>query len=215
MLAELRRAIACDLHDEVGSGLGSIAILAELLAEDDLTEEQRRAVAAEIAAASRQLADSLGDIVWSLRREAGTVGDVVARLRERANGLFARSGAAVSIEVAREVADAPLAPDMRRAVQLIAQEALHNAAKHARATRVQVCIVRVGPDLVISVADDGRGFTGVAQSPSGVGLGSMARRAASIGAELSLESKPGKGTRIILRCPNLGTTASTTLEAAH
>jgi signal transduction histidine kinase len=81
----------------------------------------------------------------------------------------------------------------------IGQEALHNVVKHARASKASVRLARDNGSFVLEVADNGVGFETGHSFPGHMGLVSMSERAQSIGAELQVESAPGKGTRVKLR----------------
>ena len=82
----------------------------------------------------------------------------------------------------------------------IAQEALNNVVKHARATRVDVMLDSRDGSVVMVIEDDGLGFDPEEREPAeGVGLAGMRRRAALIGATLQIESAPGDGATIYLR----------------
>jgi two-component system sensor histidine kinase UhpB len=95
----------------------------------------------------------------------------------------------------------PLQPDEEIAVYRIAQEALANVARHAKATQVEVDL-RTGEDGVeLTVRDDGLGFEPDRAGRSGLGLGGMAERARLVGGELTIESRPGAGTELCLRVP--------------
>jgi two-component system sensor histidine kinase UhpB len=100
--------------------------------------------------------------------------------------------------VAGEVApqpwlDAPKALHLLRVVQ----EALANAVRHAGATRVLLKVEAQGAGVAVSVSDDGRGFD-AASGGGGLGLASMRRRAALLGATLSVGPGPRAGTEVRL-----------------
>ena len=85
----------------------------------------------------------------------------------------------------------------------VAQEALNNVAKHAHATRADILLSSRDGHVVLVIEDDGAGFdvSDDGGSGEGVGLASMHERAALVGATLQVESTPGKGTSVFLRCP--------------
>lgn len=198
-----RSTIARDLHDELGSGLGSIAILAELVADGDLPADDRRALAERVRRTAHELSASLDEIVWSLRSAPGTLGDLVGRLRERAASVFASDDVELRLALPAELPALALDGHVQRNVRLIVHEALHNAARHARATAVELGLAVDGERVRVWVADDGVGLDAACASRErpgrgGVGLDSMARRARSIGARMRLSSIPGRGTRLEL-----------------
>jgi signal transduction histidine kinase len=201
-LERQRTQIALDLHDEMGSGLGSIGILSGVLGGPDVTADEARRLATKIAEISGELGASLSDIVWSLRPRAGTLEEVAARLAEHGRRLFAGNGRRFETRLPDRWPDVPLNPASVRAVLLIGLEALHNAARHAAARQVTLAVAerRDGWDLIVE--DDGRGLAQNGEEGgggSGLGLDSMRRRAAEIGATIAWEGREGGGTRVTLR----------------
>jgi signal transduction histidine kinase len=197
-LERQRTRIAMDLHDEVGSGLGTISVLAGLVAQKDLPPERRSEFASRIAAVSRELSQALGDIVWSLRPGSGTLSAAWTQIVDRARPLFASGAPRLAIEAPDALPDLPLSVVARRSLFLIAVEALHNAARHSGATEVTLGLARDGSDWLLSVADDGRGIA--AASPSGrrgLGLDGMRARAADMNATIRWDQDAG--TRVTVR----------------
>ena len=78
-----------DLHDEIGSGLGSIGILSGLLRDDGVERAERRRMASEIATTSRELGTALSQIVWSLSTRTSTLESLAGRITELGRRLFA------------------------------------------------------------------------------------------------------------------------------
>jgi signal transduction histidine kinase len=87
-----------------------------------------------------------------------------------------------------------------QALYRIAQETLANAARHSHASRVNIALLYDTINVSLSIEDDGCGFD-TAQKPKGVGLRSIKERAESIGGQITIESIPGKGTRIEATIP--------------
>ena len=102
----------------------------------------------------------------------------------------------ISLELGEGFPSAPLGHTGTDLLRII-QEALTNARRHSEAKRVSVSLEMDGGDLLVEVADDGRGFG--PETPPGVGLGSMRERAALIGGELEIESEVERGTTVRLR----------------
>jgi signal transduction histidine kinase/ligand-binding sensor domain-containing protein len=196
-LERQRSRIAMDLHDEMGSALGSIGILAELAGDDHVEDGERRRIAGNIAETAEELSDSLGDIVWSLRERSATIDALVAHVRERANRMFsARTDLAFVVPATLPPTQVSLA--VRSNVSRIAFEALHNAAKHASASRVVVAFEHVGARWRMTIEDDGVGLSAGHKDATGLGLASMRKRADEIGASLVVERVPAGGTRVAL-----------------
>ncbi|HEV8324362.1 MAG TPA: two-component regulator propeller domain-containing protein [Myxococcota bacterium] len=203
-LERQRARIAMDLHDEMGSGLGSIALLGSMAADGDVPDGERRSHAARIAETATELGRALGDIVWSLRARSGTLQALADQLLARGGALFPGGGADLVADLPEAWPPLQLTLPVRRNLQLIALEALHNAARHASAKRVVLGLAPAGlRRWRLWVHDDGSGFDvaaadagAEARATGGLGLGSMRKRAEEIGAHLGVDSRPGGGTRV-------------------
>lgn len=194
-----RTRIAMDLHDEVGSGLGSITLLAGLAADEGVPDEERRSVATEAARIAQDLTGALGDIVSALGKDAGSPAALFAWLAERGGRLFDPEQARFDVEAPVEYPDTSFSVAVRREVKQIVLEALHNAARHAAPSRVVLRVVP-GPTWQVEVEDDGRGLDApTTRAGTGLGRRGMAARAARIGAQIAWTSPPGGGTRVTLR----------------
>jgi signal transduction histidine kinase len=190
-LARLRQRIASDLHDEIGSNLGSISLLAQLAGEHGQNGE--RSDLTEIQRIAQETAESMRDIVWLIKPGARAAADLVARMREVAASLLA------DLEWRFEAEDisGPFTLEFERQVLLLYKEALHNIRKHSHACRVGIRLVQRSADFRLVIADDGAGFDPSLPS-TGHGLASMQHRAGLLGATLAVESKPAAGTRLEL-----------------
>ena len=95
-----------------------------------------------------------------------------------------------------------VAPEVALSVYRIAQEALGNVAKHSGSRKAQVTVLGTGDGLQISVTDGGAGFdVKRAKGKAGLGLISMEERSRSLKGRFSVESKPGKGTKLEVYFP--------------
>jgi signal transduction histidine kinase len=193
-----RARIAMDLHDELGSGLGSLAILADLAADDDVDAATRAEVAGRAAATARSLGDALSDIVWTLRRDAGSAESLARSLAERGARLFPGTGARFVTDTSGPWPSDRLSLQVYRNVQLVAVEALHNAARHAAASVVQLRLEPGRPWRLV-VEDDGVGLGDRIPAGTGTGLASMHARAGAIHGRLSVLPREGGGTIVELR----------------
>jgi signal transduction histidine kinase len=199
-LERIRSRIATDLHDDIGSGLSLVAILAEVVrqraggtrSDPDLGQPLTR-----IAETSRALVDSMDDIVWAINPEHDTVSDFVQHVRRFSGDVLGSGEIDLVFETPETLPDAPLGPDVRREVFLILKESVTNIAKHAGATRVEIDFAYSRHHLHLRVSDNGRGFD-VAGDSDGDGLVSMRRRVAALGGRLAIQSTPGQGTTIAL-----------------
>jgi len=199
-LERQRTRIAMDLHDQIGSGLGSIGILSSVAASQTISHNQREEMTKRITETADELGASLTDIVWSLRTEAITIETLAFHLTRRAGSLFADDNTRFITEFPDDWPSINLSLAAKRNVLLIAMESLHNAAKYARAEKVTLHFGPVdGRNWLMRIADDGCGLSNDASdSGSGMGMQTMQRRAKEIGAKLSITSLDGRGTIVSL-----------------
>jgi ligand-binding sensor domain-containing protein len=198
-LERQRSRIAMDLHDQMGSGLGSIGILSGLAAQDNLEGVSRRDLAEKIAATAGELGNSLSEIVWALRPEAVTLEAFAYHVAERGGRLFPTNVPAFATEFPSRWPRVELSLAVRRNLLLIAAEALHNAARHSEAETVKLGIAPIrGKHWRLWISDDGCGLSNEHAPSSGsrIGLTSMQRRAEEIGATISWSTTNGQGTTL-------------------
>lgn len=198
-LERQRTAIAMDLHDELGAGLGSIGILAGVASRPDVTDAERRDFAGRIAATASELGGKLTDIVGALRSGRVTLGVLAADLAERAARLVPGPEPTLKMDYPDQWPDGELDPAVRHDLRLIALEAVHNAVRHAEASTITLGLQPAGRHWRMWVKDDGIGFDPNGDAaPKGTGLGQRAlrRRAERIRAALRVESAPGRGTTV-------------------
>jgi ligand-binding sensor domain-containing protein/signal transduction histidine kinase len=198
-LEAIRRQIATDLHDEMGAGLSQVAILSEVARRD--APAASGDLLGEIAQLARDMRESMADIVWSIDPRKDRLEDLVRRMRQLAFNLLERDGLRVEFVAPpdQELGGIVLSPDRRRHLLLVFKEAIHNVARHARATVVRVRLDLRPGALRLSVEDNGRGFDPEA-ARDGHGLGSLRDRAAQLSGNLHLTSQPGHGTVLTVDC---------------
>jgi signal transduction histidine kinase/ligand-binding sensor domain-containing protein len=202
-LERQRLRIAMDLHDEVGSGLGSIGILAGLAADERLPEERRRELAARISETATELGAALGDIVRSLHHGVDTAEAFANRLAGRARRLVPGPVPRLQVFLPAAWPEARFDAGEQRQVQAIVTEALHNAVRHAGARTIALTVAVDGGGWYFRVDDDGRG-PGAEGASEGHGLRNMQERARTLGATLRWGAGPDGGTRVELALPDEG-----------
>lgn len=202
---QTRRRIADDLHDDVGSRVSSIALAVELAAlSPDLADAERSRLAAT-ATAARTLVADLRDVIWVIDSGSDALADLVERIGQVSRRMLQGIPHSVVVVPGGDaVPDVELALEARRDVLMVVKEALHNALRHAGATRIEVEVRARAGELSVEVRDDGRGLppdAGGAERPTGRGLKTMRERAHRLGGRLTMESAPGAGTRVLLVVP--------------
>jgi signal transduction histidine kinase len=199
---EERQRLARELHDAVTQTLFSASLISE--AVPDLWEsdqEEGRALLAELRQLSRGALAEMRTLLLELRPAALVESNLRDLLRQLGEAAAGRTGVPVTVAVDDLC---PLPEEVHVSLYRIAQEALNNVVKHARASQVEV-LLRCpdsddqGPGLVqieLTIADDGRGFEATQIPPDRLGLGIIRERTQAIGANLELQTQPGQGTRI-------------------
>ena len=197
-LHQVRSRIAADLHDEMGLSLARVAILADVAGRnngDTSTAETLK----EIGGTARDLVDATSDMAWALDPRHDTVAALITRLRRLAGEVAEGFGATFTLD-SDPLDGVPMESEARRHLFLILKEAIRNACRHGRPNHLKLTVRHRGNRLFITLEDDGVGFD--PETPrDGQGLTSMERRAAEMGAEFSVHSVPGRGSRVHLEIP--------------
>lgn len=195
-LDTLRNRLSRDLHDDLGSALGAIALNGALAAQAADPERMRQALT-HISEEARGTGARVRDLVWALHPGADTLDETLARMRRFAAGLLEDAGAELRFDTAPNTEALRLDQETRRHFYLFFKEVVHNIAKHAGANQVQVDIRLERKRLHLVVQDDGRGFEPAAVR-RGNGLNNLAARAELLGGKYRLDTRPGQGTRVEL-----------------
>jgi two-component sensor histidine kinase len=198
-VANLRTRIATDLHDDIGAGLSQIAILSEVAQRPtDGVESREPPPLSDIAGISRELVDSMSDIVWAINPDHDRVSNLVHRMRRFATDVLGGQRIALAFESSVADDDLKVNADVRRQLYLIFKEGVNNIARHSGASRVEVELDSGKDGIRLRLCDDGEGFDPAdpAAEQHGHGLVNMRRRAAAMGGNVDLESAPGRGTSL-------------------
>jgi signal transduction histidine kinase len=138
-------------------------------------------------------------LIFALRPEALETEGLVGALNRQIEAVRARHGIAAPT-IAGAEPELPVA--VKQALHRIAQEALFNTVRHARARHVDVHLEADGGSVVLEIADDGVGFDPNGGFPGHLGLRSMHERALEVGGSLEVVSARGSGTRVVVRVPS-------------
>jgi signal transduction histidine kinase len=196
---EERRRLRRDLHDDLGPTLAATAMKLEST-RDLVARDPDAAVAALDVAAERLRASVAGvrRIVDDLRPPSLDGLGLAGALREQLDQFGDSIDLCLDVRVPEELLRSlPAAVDV--AAYRITSEAVTNAVRHARPTRVDVVLEVVDHELALTVTDDGSGMS--ADARAGVGLESVHHRAAEVGGTCAIHSRPGAGTVLAARLP--------------
>jgi two-component system sensor histidine kinase DevS len=199
---EERDRIAMDLHDGIIQSIYAVGLTLEYV--DLLMEEQPPAARERLKQSITGLNEVIRDIrnyILDLRPQRFKSKNLIAGLNDLVRAFKANTFMATEVQ-ASDRADGDLTPDQSTGLFHIAQEALANIAKHAKARSVIISLQRDTLAVTLFVQDDGRGFDlPNVQSYTGHGLQNMQERAKTLGAEFKVISAVGKGTKIEVKLP--------------
>ena len=205
---EERHRLARDLHDSIKQQIFAIqtaAATAEMRLSGDRSGVGE--ALSLVRSAAREAMTEMESMLDQLRAAPLDSAGLVAALRKQCEAVGFRTGAVVSFIAETIPPDSAIGPGARPAVLRVAQEALANVARHARATAVTVTLGSSGDDLTLIVADNGGGFDRGGPS-TGMGLRNMQTRAADVDGRCTVTSAPGRGTIVSLTVPALAPDAS-------
>lgn len=193
-----RNRISSDLHDDIGSGLTEIAIFSSVGKQIQQPEESMK-LFSRISVASAGLLDNISEIVWTLNSSNDSLGNLIAYIREYTSDFCDKHQFDCSIDIPGDIPDRKISAFARRNIFLIVKEGLTNSLKHAACNKIEVKIELWNTDLLITLADNGKGFGYDSESLRRSGLSNMKRRMTEIGGSIQISAS--KGTIICIRYP--------------
>ncbi len=201
-VAAERNRLARELHDAVTQSLFSASLIAEVLPavwERDV-QEGRRGLR-ELRRLTQGALSEMRTLLLELRPAGLTEEKLSVLIRRLADATAARTRTRVAATVSGECT---LSSEVHIALYRIAQEALNNISKHARASHASVSLLCEQERITLQISDDGQGFDPETIAPHHIGMEIMRERAEAIGARFEIESQPGQGTRITVIWPESG-----------
>jgi len=199
-LERVRTHIATDLHDDIGSSLSQIAVLSEVVRRQVDGAAEVSQPLSTIASTSRELVDSMSDIVWAINPHRDNLADLAQRMRRFASDLFTANDIDFRFNACDTERAIRLDADVRRQLFLVFKESIHNIVRHSQCSRVEVDLRMDKHTITLTLKDDGKGFN-THQACHGHGLSSMTQRAKSLNAVFEVSSQPGSGTMVSLNVP--------------
>ncbi len=194
----IRKRIASDLHDDIGSNLGCISLIART-ARRDLTRlhgpEEIADDLNEMESIARESSLAIRDIVWLLERRQDSIGDLVQRMRETANRLLREIHYTVDCNTSKTASRLSL--DAKRHLFLFYKEAIHNVLKHSKASNVSIRLWDENDKLALEIIDNG---VGIPAQPTGelLTVSKLEDRARVLDGTIEIQSAKESGTRIFL-----------------
>jgi signal transduction histidine kinase len=196
----IRIRIATDLHDDIGSSLSQVAILSEVVRHHvGESNSEIEAPLSRIGVISRELVDSMSDIVWSINPAKDKLYFLTQRMREFASDMLMARNIQFEFKTSNLEYETRIGAEVRRQVFLIFKECVHNAIRHANCNRIEIDVFAGGERLIVRVRDNGAGFEPTT-AVNGHGFASMRDRAKRLGAKIEVTTG-GAGTAVNLYVP--------------
>ena len=192
---EERTRLARDLHDSITQALFAAAMKAEALTRDQDIPARSVGTVEEVRRLTRAALAEMRALLLELRSQSPADVPIDQLLRNVAEATEGRARIVVDVSLRGE---GQLPRELHTAIYRVAQEALNNVARHAKATQASVQLVLQPERVCLLVHDNGCGFEPGPQTPTHFGLRSMRERAAEVGAELRIVSAPDEGTLVTL-----------------
>lgn len=201
-----RMRIARDMHDEMGSKLTKISFLSEHVQMDALPPGPALEKIQSIAQTSRDLLQTMDEIVWVVNPRNDTLENLVNYLSHYAAEYFQNTSIECEMRLPPEIPQHPVSSEVRHNLFLTFEETLNNILKHSGATRVRVAMDFNTHEFEIKVSDNGRGFDaaalladGAAGGRRGNGLFNMRQRLATLGGSFSVAGNDAGGTTVAMQ----------------
>lgn len=211
-----RERLAGDLHDAVTQSIYSLSLFAEAgrrkasLGQIERVQEYLELLGETAQQAMKQMRLLLYELRPNVLEQIGLLG----ALQQRLDAVERPAGIAASLEVAGPFR---LPAAVEEGLYRIAQEALNNALRHSSASSVQVRLLMDGDVVMLEIVDDGVGFVLPQEiEPTSIGIIHMQERAATLNADLAIETSPGMGTRVIatVLVPGIGGAVGNDINSA-
>jgi signal transduction histidine kinase/ligand-binding sensor domain-containing protein len=200
---ELERArIARDIHDDLGATLTHIVMLSDSTSELAPSPAGSLGKIHQVALAMTQTMD---EIVWAVNPHHDRFDQLAMYIDAYAQEYLDASGLQSCVDFPDPLPHQPISAQVRHNLFLAFKEALNNLVRHAGARQVRICLT-VQPDgFSLSVEDDGAGFSvdasAAPRADTGNGLANMRARLTAVGGHCSVDSVPGRGTRVVFELP--------------
>ncbi|MDB5013383.1 MAG: hypothetical protein JWQ25_1585 [Daejeonella sp.] len=191
-----RVRIAKDVHDDIGSGLSKITLMAQLANNRMRASGIAGLEINNISQISKDLVENMRDLIWVLNPENSTLDNLIARIREYCSDYLEGLEVAADFDIQDEVPYLKISQQAQRNIFLTIKEALHNCIKHADCRKISIRLSFIDSLLSINIADSGNGFGLNELSRKGNGLRNMQQRIESIGGKFQINSTPGTGTNV-------------------
>lgn len=199
---KVKDRIARDLHDDIAASMSGIRILSKVAHQQFAHKVPEAAPLLEqISKSAQSTLESISDLIWAVKPHPDYLNDMADRMREYAQKFLDARDIDYQLNIPRNLPVMEMDIEARRNAYLIFKEAINNAMKHSECTQMDISLLADREKMTLIVSDNGVGFDVAEKISSGVGLGSMKKRATDIGGALEIISSLGQGTKVTFSLP--------------
>jgi signal transduction histidine kinase len=201
-----RTRIARDIHDDLGTSLTRVSLLSQSLRSAVPPDSPAAENLEQVIHTSQEMTRAMEEIVWAVDPSHDSLDSVANYLGRFAQDFLSAAGMRCRLDLPVQLPSQPISAEVRHNLFLAFKEVLNNVVRHAGAREVNVALSVEAKRFVLSVADDGKGFSPAPASSSpptrgGHGLANIRNRLAQIGGLAEVSSTPGRGTQVRLSVP--------------
>ncbi|HEX7652419.1 MAG TPA: ATP-binding protein, partial [Verrucomicrobiae bacterium] len=201
LLEQERTRIAKDMHDQLGTSVTLVGLLAELTKKELANPAKAAHLANQICQRALELGRTLDEIVWAVNPKNDSLDKFCDYMAVHAQELFQLTEVLCRVDLPPELPGIPLTAEVRHNLFLATKEALNNAVRHANAREVWIRFKLDGPNFILRITDNGQGFTPKDKPANRNGLENMHKRLAEAGGQCQIDSQPGAGTEVKFTLP--------------
>lgn len=191
---EERNRISAELHDDLGGGLSTIRLMAEMVSKAHLNVDMRHLEF--ISEKSQELIENMNEIIWSLNNKTDSLAGMIAHIRQYAFKYLEHTAIELNFNATMQAGDIQISAMIRRQLFLLLKESLHNILKHSGASHVKIN-ADCTDHLLLKISDNGKGIA--SDAVNGNGLINMQKRISKLNGTISIYADAG--TTIILQVP--------------
>jgi signal transduction histidine kinase/ligand-binding sensor domain-containing protein len=199
-MEKIRNKIARDLHDDIGSALGSISFYSETAIKnlDASKAKEASIILQKMGSTSREMIENMHDIVWTVNPQNDDPNKLIERIHNFAKEVCSSNNIKLQFDASRLNLQKNLSMDVRKNIYLILKEGVYNAVKYSHSEEITIRFSTEHGKNILEITDKGVGFDPASKLFGGNGLKNMRARAYEIRGEISIHSSPGNGTLITL-----------------
>jgi signal transduction histidine kinase len=196
-----RARIARDLHDQLGSDIATVSMLATRAQLSSVSEEKRNQHLDQVRGKAREMVAGLDEIVWAMNPVHDSLSSLESYLGRYAGRFLGLANIAWRFQAPPGTVNCPVDSRQRYQLFLAYKEALTNIVRHSAASEVQMDLQVQDHTLLLTVADNGRGLPDNPADRDKNGMGNMRERIEKLGGRFEILSRPGNGTTVTFAVP--------------